>query len=210
MRITLGAKEKKERRIGERLGVKGDRSEGPKAAVVRRKYPPGVHGAKRHARLTPYGLQLREKQKAQITYGLSERQLRNYFKKASAKKGDTELMFGQLLETRLDNVVYRFGFARSRSEARQVVSHAHFKVNGKRMNIPSYQARVGDTVELKPKSSDNKHFKEVMLPRLAKHNLPKWLARKESEFKGQVISFPEGDSLPDNIDRKMIIEFYSR
>ncbi|MBI4135697.1 30S ribosomal protein S4 [Candidatus Uhrbacteria bacterium] len=210
MRITLGPKEKKERRIGERLGLKGERCEGPKCAAVRRAYPPGVHGTKRPRRLTSFGLQLREKQKAQLTYGLSERQFRNYVKKASAQRGDTGLILGQLLEQRLDNVVYRLGFARSRGEAREYVSHAHFLVNGKRINIPSYEVRTGELVEVSPKSQRNKFFQEVITGRAIKHELPKWLTAEVDKFKGKMIAKPDADDLPQNIDRKMTIEFYSR
>ncbi len=210
MRITLGPKEKKERRIGERLGLKGERCEGPKCAAVRRAYPPGVHGTKRARRLTSFGLQLREKQKAQLTYGLSERQFRNYVKKASSQKGDTGLILGQLLEQRLDNVVYRLGFARSRGEAREYVSHAHFLVNGKRLNVPSYEVRTGEVVEVSPKSQKNKFFQEVIAERAIKHELPKWLTAEADKFKGKVIAKPDADDLPQNIDRKMTIEFYSR
>ena len=211
MRITLGPKEKKERRMGERLGLKGDRCAGPKCAAVRRAYPPGVHGpAGGRSRLTSFGLQLREKQKARLIYGLAERQFRNYVTKATAKRGDTGLFLGRPLELRLNNVVYRLGFARSRGEARQHVSHGHFLVNGKKVNVPSYQVRVGDTIEVRPKSTGNKFFKEAILPRLEKHDLQKWLTFDPAELKGRVIALPEEDDIPQNFNRKMIIEFYSR
>lgn len=210
MRITLEPKEKKERRIGERLGIKGDRCAGPKCAAVRRTGPPGAHGPSGHGRLTAYGIQLREKQKAKLIYGLNERQFRNYVKKASAAKGDTGLMLGQALETRLDNVVYRLGWARSRGEAREFVSHGHFLVQSKKVNIPSYAVRVGDAIAVRPKSANNKFFQEAILPRLEKHELPKWLTREESALQGRLIALPDAEDLPQNIDRTMIIEFYSR
>lgn len=210
MRITLGPKEKKERRVGERLGLKGERCEGPKCAAIRRAYPPGVHGTKRARRLTSFGLQLREKQKTQLTYGLSERQFSNYVKKASVQRGDTGLILGQLLEQRLDNVVYRLGFSRSRGEAREYVSHAHFMVNGKRVNIPSYQLRPGEIIEVRPKSQKNKFFQEVISARLPKHEIPKWLTREDAQLRGKIIALPDAEDLPQNIDRKMTIEFYSR
>lgn len=210
MRITLGPKEKKERRIGERLGLKGDRCAGPKCAAVRRTGPPGVHGQSGHGRLTPYGIQLREKQKAKLIYGLNERQFGNYVKKASAATGDTGLMFGQALESRLDNVVFKLGFARSRGEAREFVSHGHFLVNGKKVNVPSYATRVGDTIEVRPKSKANKFFQEVILPRLVNQELPKWLTREGQALQGRMIALPDAEDLPQNIDRTMIIEFYSR
>jgi len=211
MRITLGPKEKRERRIGQSLGLKGDRCVGPKCAAVRRPYPPGVHGpTNQRPRITPFGLQLREKQKAQLIYGLAERQLRNYVKKAAAKKGDTGLLFSQMLENRLDNVVYRLGFARSRGEAREYVSHAHFLVNGEKVNIPSFHVRVGDVVEVAPKSAVKKFFTEAITPRLEKHELPSWLIREGGALKGRMISIPAEEELPKNFDRTMIIEFYSR
>lgn len=210
MRITLGPKEKKERRIGERLGLKGDRCASPKCAAVRRNYPPGVHGPTGRGRLTSFGLQLKEKQKARLIYGLAERQFANYVKHAIASKGDTGLLLGRLLEQRLDNVVYRLGLTRSRGEAREYVSHGHFLVNGKRVNIPSYQVRVGDTIEVRPKSQKSKFFQEFISPRLAKYETPKWLTLEQGAWKGKVIAAPEPDDLPPNIDRKVIIEFYSR
>ena len=213
MRITLGPKEKKERRIGERLGIKGDRCAGPKCAAVRRAYPPGVHGSphkKGGRRLSTFGLQLREKQKVQLVYGLSERQLRNYVRNATKTRGDTSLVLGQILERRFDNVIYRMGFARSRGEARQKVSHGHFLVNSKKVSIPSYQARVGDSISIKPASAQISFFKDVIVPRLESVETPKWLHDDRKEMSGRVIALPDADDLPANLDRKVVIEFYSR
>lgn len=211
MRITLGPKEKKERRIGERLGIKGDRCAGPKCAAVRRNYPPGVHGpAGRPRRLTGFGLQLREKQKAQLIYGLSERQFGNYVKKAIQKKGDSGLFLGRLLEQRLDNVVYRLGLTRSRGEGREYVTHGHFLVNGRKVTVPSYQVRVGETIAVKPKSAANKFFKEIMTPRLMKHEAPGWLSSEPAALQGKMIAAPGESDIPQNFNHKMIIEFYSR
>jgi len=210
MRITLGPKEKKERRIGERLGLKGDRCSSAKCAAVRRSYPPGVHGQAGVRRLTGFGKQLREKQKAQLIYGLAERQLANYVKRATSKKGDTGLFFGRLLEQRLDNAVYRLGLARSRGEAREYVSHGHFLVNGKRANVPSLQVQSGDTIEVRPKSRASKFFTDFIAPRLEKYELPKWLTFDKAVWQGKVIALPDAEDIPKNFDRKMIIEFYSR
>lgn len=210
MRITLGPKEKKERRVGQRLGLKGDRCAGPKCAAVRRSYPPGVHGPTSRARLTSFGLQLREKQKAQLIYGLSEGQFRNYVNAAVQKRGDTGLILGQLLEQRLDNVVYRAGLARSHGEAREYVSHGHFLVNGKKLNIPSYQVQLGDVIEVKPKSQGKKFFQDFIAPRLAKLELPKWLTLDGAAWRAKSIALPDQDDIPQNFNRKMIIEFYSR
>ena len=136
--------------------------------------------------------------------------VRNYVKKASVARGDTGLLFARLLEQRLDNVVYRLGLARSRGEAREYVSHGHFMVNGKKVNIPSYCVRIGDTIEVRPKSQTNKFFKEVIAPRLDFHEVAKWLTRENNALCGRVIAFPEEDDIPQNFNRKMIIEFYSR
>lgn len=211
MRITLGPKEKKERRLGERLGLKGSRCAGPKCAAVRRSYPPGAHGISgSHRRLTGYGLQLREKQKVKLIYGLNEKQFSNYVKKATAKSGNTGLLLGRLLEQRLDNIVYRLGLARSRGEARQAVSHGHFLVNGKKVNVPSYQVRVGDIIEVKEKSNQGKYFQDCIKPYLENHQSPKWVVLEKGLLKGRVIAVPEEDDLPQNFDRSMIIGFYSR
>lgn len=214
MRITLGPKEKRERRIGERLGVKGERCDSPKCAAVRRNYPPGVHGGagkvRRGPRLSAFGIQLREKQKAQIIYGLAERQFGNYVRDATRRRGDTSLMLGQLLEQRLDNVVFRLGFARSRGEARQKVAHGHFMINGKKVSIPSYQIHVGETVAVLPKSAKSPFFEDSIIPQLDRRDVPKWLAREKGDLSGRIIAIPDHDDLPNNVDRKMIIEFYSR
>jgi small subunit ribosomal protein S4 len=210
MRVTLGPKEKKERRIGERLGLKGDRCASPKCAAVRRSYPPGMHGPTGRSRLTSFRLQLQEKQKARLIYGLAERQFRNYVRTATASRGDTGLLLGRLLEQRLDNVIYRMGLARSRAEARQSVAHRHFLVNGKRVNIPSYSVAVGDTIQVRPKSQQSKFFQEFIAPRLEKYELPKWMTLNKADWQGKIIAAPEEEDTPQNINRKKIIEFYSR
>lgn len=168
----------------------------------------GPKGSKR--RLTSFGLQLREKQKAQLIYGLAERQFRNYIARASTKRGDTGLFLGRLLEQRLDNVVYRLGLTRSRGEGREYVSHGHFLVNGKKVTIPSYLVRVGDTIEVSPKSAGKKFFQDFIVSRLEKQEIPSWLALDAGKLQGRVIAAPEEADLPQNFDRRMIIEFYSR
>lgn len=202
-------KEKHERREGMHLHIKGDRCSSPKCALTRRNYPPGVHGPTARSRTTPYGQQFREKQRAKLTYGILERQFRRYFDKATQSHGDTSVFLIRALETRLDNVVFRMGFATSRRGARQMVNHGHFLVNGKRVNIPSYAVRQGDTVTLK----ENKRasplyasFKE----RASKITIPVWLATNPENYEGKMISAPEGDDLHTAFDPKLIIEFYSR
>ncbi|MBI4239935.1 30S ribosomal protein S4 [Candidatus Uhrbacteria bacterium] len=198
------------RRAGVKLYLKGERCYTPKCAIVRRNYPPGVQGAKKgKPRLTSYGQQLREKQKARMYYGISEKQLRNYFDKASRKLGNTgDILFG-LLEMRLDNVLQRLGWTASHRFARQTVSHGHVLVDGKRVTIPSFQVKQGHIITLSSKASSSKNFQTV-LPSLEKVQIPGWLFSEKGEFQGKIVGVP---SLADNqplYDMKFIIEFYSR
>jgi small subunit ribosomal protein S4 len=197
------------RREGEKLYLKGEKCLGPKCPVTRRAFPPGQHGPTTRNRLTPYGVQLREKQKAKRLYGLFERQFHNYFKKAATKTGDTGVFLKQYLEMRLDNVVYRFGFARSRAQARQMVDHGLFQVNGKNVNIPSYQMRAGDLVTIKQSKSAKGPFKELK-ERLAQRETPGWLSLDVPTLTGKVINRPTAEELDKGFDAKLIVEFYSR
>lgn len=201
------------RRAGVKLYLKGDRCFTPKCAIVKRNYPPGVQGAKRggRQRITPYGVQLREKQKARFYYGVSESQFRKYFDAASSKVGNTSDLFMTLLELRLDSMVYRLGWAWSRKDARQLVSHGHILVNGKKVTIPSYQVRVGDVISVKSLKAANKHFAQI-LPGLEKHTLPEWLTRESgAQLQGKVVSLPKRpEDTVAVFDMKPIIEFYSR
>lgn len=200
------------RRAGTKLYLKGERCFTPKCAIVKRNYAPGVQGAKRggRVRLTPYGIQLREKQKAKFYYGLSEKQFRNYFEKAAAKVGDTsEYMLG-LLETRLDSVIYRLGWVWSRKDARQLVSHGACLVNGRKVTIPSFHVRVGDVITVHPSKEKNKHFSSI-LPGLEKHTVPAWLHSEKGRFEAKVVGVPKRSQDTVAIfDMKPIIEFYSR
>lgn len=181
-----------------------------KCAFKRRPFPPGVHGPTAgRSRLSGYGIQLREKQKAKRLYNIMETQFRNYFVHATKMKGDTGIFMLQLLETRLDNVVYRLGFAKTRRQARQMVSHGFIEVNGKKLDIPSYQARVGDVVgirEIKQKKGLLNDFSE----RMQHVQPPSWLTVEGKAFSGKVISSPEGEDLKTVFDPKLIVEFYSR
>lgn len=202
-------KEKLERREGVHLHLKGDRCLSPKCGVTRRNTPPGVHGGSKRRRLSPYGVQFREKQKLKLFYGILERQFRRYFDLATVKRGDTGFFLMQELERRLDNAVYRMGFASSRRQARQMVNHAHFLLNGVPHNIPSYQVQVGDVIsvkESKRKSPLYTAFKE----RGAKIEIPTWLAVTPEKYEGKIIALPEGEAVPQNFDPKLIVEFYSR
>ncbi len=167
--------------------------------------PPGQHGTRRGRRPSEYGVQLREKQKAKRFYGLLERQFANYFKAASKVKGATGLKLLELLETRLDNVVYRLGLSKSRAGARQLVSHGHIKVEGRKVNIPSYQVKVGQTIALSDKLLDNTQVKQSLE---AQDALPEWLERKATI--GKVLRLPSRDEMEQSINEQLIVEYYSR
>ncbi len=197
------------RREGEKLFLKGERCNTAKCGMIRRGYPPGVHGPKGKIRLTGYGIQLREKQKTKHIYGILERQFRNYFEKAIKKTGDTSEFLLQLLEMRFDNVIYRLGFGKSRQQARQLVGHGLFSVNGKKVTIPSYQVKIGDVISVKENRAAKKVFQN--LPQtLVKHEPPAWLALDAAKIEGKVTRKPTKDDVKTQFDLKMIIEFYSR
>ncbi|OGL72301.1 30S ribosomal protein S4 [Candidatus Uhrbacteria bacterium RIFCSPHIGHO2_12_FULL_57_11] len=204
MARRLGPKHKLCRRVGERLCASD------KCPAVRRPYAPGAHGPSQgRLRLTTYGTQLREKQKAKTVYGILERQFRRYFEDAKRKKGDTAEFLIRLLEMRLDNVIFRLGLAKTRDQARQLVSHGHITVDGKRVNIPSFQVRVGQAVAVSDKSKSSPYFAAV-LPGLAKREPPSWLSIDPAAGAGKILSNPSGEELKQNFDTNMIIEFYSR
>ncbi|MBI2485137.1 30S ribosomal protein S4 [Candidatus Uhrbacteria bacterium] len=196
-------------KMSRREGVALD--DNPKNAARRRPGGPGQHGAvqARPKRSSGYGIQLREKQKAKRQYGILERQFRNYFEKATRKKGNTSEYLVQALEMRLDNVIYRLGFGLSRRHARQLVNHGFFMVNGKKVDIPSYHTGVGDTVTIK----ENKRQKPVfstLSERLAKQKTPSWLHVDPASTTGKVTSIPAGEDLKQIFDPTLIVEFYSR
>lgn len=193
-----------------KLYLKGERCFTTKCAIVKRNYPPGAQGAKKSKpRLTPYGLQLREKQKAKIYYGMSESQFRRYFDIAMRKIGDTSVIMQQLLEMRLDNVVYRLGFAHSRRTARQLVSHGQVTVDGKTVNIPSFQVRVGSVVSVPEKKRESVYFKN-MPKGMEKYTPPPWLFGDIKKFEGKIVSAPTPEDAAPVYDMKYIVEFYSR
>lgn len=203
MSRNLGPKHRMCRRVGERLCTSD------KCPSVRRNYPPGAHGPSGKSRLTSYGIQLREKQKAKWIYGLLERQFRNYFEKAKQVKGDTGQLLSQYLETRLDNIVFRMGWAKTRHGARQVVKHGHIEVNGEKVDIPSYQARVNDLVSVKESVREKPYFKGIS-QNLEKHELVSWLSNGKTALEGKVLNVPPPEELKQNFDPKLIVEFYSR
>lgn len=180
-----------------------------KCAFKRRGTVPGVHGAKKTRRPSIFGSQLREKQKAKRLYNILERQFRGYFEKAVKKQGDTGKLIIQMLETRFDNTIYRLGFAKTRRQARQFVSHSMFDINGKKVNIPSYQVKVGDTITLREVKKNKKAFENIS-EQLQKTETPSWLLIDPASVTGKVLSLPEGENLKTIFDPKLIVEFYSR
>ena len=181
---------------------------GPDKSFEKKNYPPGQHGqTKKRKKQSEYGVQLQEKQKAKFTYGILEKQFKITFEKASRKKGITGEVLLQLIEARLDNVVYRFGISPSRSGARQLVSHGHIEVNGKVVNIPSYSLKANDIVSVREKSKSL----EVINEALEKHsNRSNWLEWDQESMTGKFMSYPERDQIPENINEQLIVELYSK
>jgi small subunit ribosomal protein S4 len=196
------------RREGEKLFLKGDRCYTEKCAVERRKYPPGQHG-QGYRKLSDYGFQLREKQKVRKTYGLLERQFRRYFYDAERKKGITGEVLLQLMESRVDNIVYRMGFAPNRRRARQLVSHGHILVNGKKVSLPSYAVKEGDLVEVKESS---KNIPEIVdsLSRSEHRGIPAWVEVDGVNLKGKVLRIPSRDEIQLPVQEQLIVELYSK
>jgi small subunit ribosomal protein S4 len=196
------------RREGSKLFLKGDRCYSDKCSVERRNYPPGQHGQSR-PKYTDYGVQLREKQKVRRIYGVLEKQFRNYVRLAEKKKGVTGETLLILLESRLDNIVFRMGFAASRAEARQLVNHGHFLVNGRKVNIPSYRINPGTAVEVREKSRTINSI-EDSLRTVSRRGVPEWLEVDAANFRGVVRTLPKREELPPTIREALIVEFYSR
>lgn len=197
------------RREGEKLFLKGDRCYSEKCAVERRPFPPGAHGQGRKPKPSEYGIQLREKQKTKRIYGLMEKQFRNAFKKAERQQGITGQNLLVLLERRLDNIVYRLGFGASRKEARQLVTHGHFIVNGKKASIPSMVLKVGDIVQVRAGSMDSHKFKELK-EQAAYKTPPEWLTVDAESMTGRVLAYPLREQIDTTINEQLIVELYSR
>jgi small subunit ribosomal protein S4 len=196
------------RREGIELYLKGDRCFTDKCAIKRRGYPPGQHGQRR-PKHSDYGVQLREKQKAKRIYGLMEKQFRNYFEKADRMKGKTGENLLVLLERRLDNVVYKLGFAQTRRESRQLVRHGHFLVGGRKVNIPSFLVRSGDIVELREKSRKIPTLNEA-LEAVVRKGIPPWLELDRENFRGAVKTLPARADIKEPIQEQLIVELYSK
>ena len=197
------------RRENLKLYLKGDRCYSDKCAFDRRSYPPGQHGQRRGGKISDYGLQLREKQKVKRSYCLSEQQFKLSFVRADRKKGITGINLLVTLEQRLDNVVYRLGFANSRPQARQLVRHGHFLVNEKKVNIPSFQVKTGDVVEIRDKSRKMQIITDS-LEAVVRRSMPQWLELEKDNFKGMVKAAPVREDITMPIQENQIVELYSR
>ncbi len=197
------------RREGTKLFLKGERCYTDKCAINRRPSKPGEHGQDRRGKMSDHAVQLREKQKMRRTYGLQERQFRRYFKEAERLTGITGENFLKILESRLDNVVYRLNFARSRPEARQIVLHGHIEVNGRRVNIPSFQVKEGDLINIREKSMGLAHIKEILELNEGR-GVPSWLEVDLEKGKGRVLREPTREDMDMTFQEHLIVEYYSR
>jgi small subunit ribosomal protein S4 len=209
MARNLDAKCRQCRREGEKLFLKGEKCFTDKCAIERRSYAPGQHGQKSGSRLSDFGKQLREKQKLRRVYGLLERQFRRTYAIADRRKGITGENLLQALESRLDTVSYRMGFGSSRTEARQIVRHNGILVNGKRVNIPSYQVRPGDVVEVAEKSREQLRIKGA-LAAAETRGFPEWIEIDATAMKGRFKALPQRSELPSNINESLVVELYSK
>jgi small subunit ribosomal protein S4 len=200
------------RREGTKLFLKGERCFGDKCSVDRRNYPPGQHGSGRQQKMKEYGRQLREKQKARRTYGVLESQFHRYYEKAAQMSGVTGENLLALLECRLDNVVYRLGFASSRASARQLVRHKHISVNGRTVNIPSFQMKPGDAIALRERSKKLSMVELVheSLRRLGRSREMSWLSVDKAQLTGQMVDMPSRDDIQIPLEERLIVELYSK
>ncbi len=197
------------RREGDKLFLKGERCFSDRCAIEKRPYPPGQHGRGRRRKASEFGLQLREKQKLRRIYGVLEKPFRNYFAEAARRTGVTGTNLLQLLEGRLDNMVYRMGFAPSRSAARQLVAHRHFQVNGSLVNVPSYQVKPGDVVTLRDKSRKNPFIVDALKGATGRGRVS-YISTDDAKFEGSYISVPERAEIPTMVQEQLIVELYSK
>lgn len=210
MARNLNAKCKQCRRAGEKLFLKDERCKSTKCGIIKKNYPPGAQGQKGKQRQSNYGLQLEEKQKAKRQYNLLEKQFKTTFKRAKKESGDTGENFLKLLEQRLDNIIYKSGFGRSRSEARQLVNHMHFLINNKKVNIPSMIVKKGDIIEVKDKSKKSKIFNQKS-QKLKNHVAPGWMNIDLSKMTIKILHQPKRDDLKNiKVNMQMIVEYYSK
>jgi small subunit ribosomal protein S4 len=192
-----------------KLFLKGERCYSEKCAIEKRNIPPGQHGRARRSKVVGYGIQLREKQKVKRTYGVLENQFRRYFEAADRQKGITGELLLQMLERRLDNVVYRLGFATSRAQARQLVRHGHFTVNGRKVDIPSFSARAGDVVAVRSGSAQNLTIQHA-IEEVKGRGIPEWLSLEASTLAGRVAQLPTREQIGLPVQEQLIVELYSK
>ena len=197
------------RREGMKLFLKGERCYTEKCAIEKRNFLPGQHGKARKAKLAGYGLQLREKQRVKRIYGVLENQFRRYFEAADRQRGITGELLLQMLECRLDNVIYRVGFATSRAQARQLVRHGHFSVNGKKVDIPSYQVREGDIVAVRERSKQSAAVQHAIVE-VKGRGIPEWLSIQADQLSGRVVSLPSRAQINLPVQEQLIVELYSK
>lgn len=197
------------RREGLKLYLKGNRCHTDKCAVGRRQYAPGQHGQRRRGKISNYGMQLREKQKIKRLYGLMEAQFRSYFERADQMKGVTALNLLLFLESRLDNMVFRMGFCDSRKEARQMVRHGHFFVNGKKVTIPSYLTKLGDVISVRDKSHKSQRINES-LESVDRRGIPLWIELDKAKYSAKIKSLPTREELTIPMQEQLVVELYSR
>ena len=197
------------RREGEKLFLKGDRCFSNKCAIEQRNYPPGQHGRRRRGKPSKYNIQLREKQKIRRMYGLLEDQFHSYFEKAAGQKGITGTNLLQLLERRLDNIVYRLGFCASRTMARQFIRHNHFQVNGTKVNIPSFLVKPGDRISLRTKSK-NLFLIQESIKNVDSRPMVSYLGMDVNKLEGEFLEVPSRESIPVTMDEQMVVELYSK
>jgi small subunit ribosomal protein S4 len=197
------------RREGEKLFLKGSRCVAVKCSFEKKSYAPGQHGVSQRVKLSEYGIQLREKQKVRRIYGILEKQFRNYFQRADRLKGVTGENLLRLLESRLDNTVYRLGFAQSRKQARQMVSHRHFFVNGRLVDIPSYLLKPGDEISVKEKSKKLMMLHDSMR-RIRDEDMYPWLRLEKAQIQGTFLDWPNREDIPIQVQENLIVELYSK
>lgn len=210
MARDLDSKCKKCRRAGEKLFLKGDRCNSPKCAVVRRAYAPGQHGKNISRGLSEFGKQLAMKQRIKRMYGVLEKQFRRHFEEAKGKQGVTGDMLLARLELRLDNVVKRIGFGSSPSQARQLVNHGQFSVNGKKVDIPSYEVKIGDVISINGNKKESAFFVSQLQILKNKKDFPSWVQFDSSKLEGKIISLPTREEVGVHVDPQMVVEYYSR
>ncbi len=197
------------RRENLKLFLKGDRCYSDKCAYDRRSYPPGQHGQRRGRKISDYGIQLREKQKVKRIYGLSEKQFYLFFKRANRQKGVTGTIILVMLERRLDNIVYRLGFVNSRTQGRHFVRHGHFRVNGKKVNIPSYLINIGDKIEIRDRSRKIQIFDDA-INAVVRRGIPQWLDLDKENMSGSVGAFPIREDITTPMQEQLIVELYTK